>query len=68
MRAQFPSHLYIRVGKSLRAGLIAAASTEGVTVSTLARGLLRRALGGEWQSVSSPASRGGPTAAVSEEG
>lgn len=42
MRAQFPSHLYIRVGKPLRAGLIAAAETAGLSVSELVRRTLHR--------------------------
>lgn len=44
MSVQFPSHLYIRVDRPLRADLLAAAEARGVGVSETARALLRKAL------------------------
>ena len=62
MRAQFPSHLYVRVDRSLRAGLIAAAAAQGITVSTLARSLLQRALNPDVGVVGAPAGHRRPSA------
>jgi len=42
MSVQFPYHLYIRVDRPLRAGLIAAAENAGLSVSELVRRALRR--------------------------
>lgn len=43
-RVNFPSYLYIRVDRPLRAALVCAAEAAGVTVSDLARRELRKAL------------------------
>lgn len=51
MSVQYPSHLYVRVDRGLRADLLAAAEARGIGVSETARALLRKALGrGEGQS------------------
>ena len=43
-RIKFPSYLYVRVDRSLRAALLIAAEAQGLTVSDLARRELRKAL------------------------
>jgi predicted HicB family RNase H-like nuclease len=44
MPVQYPSHLYIRIDRPLRADLVSAADTAGQSVSALARLLLEAAL------------------------
>ena len=44
MPVQYPCHLYIRIDRELRAGLLSASEAAGVSTSALARTLLRTAL------------------------
>jgi hypothetical protein len=41
MPVQYPSHLYIRIDRPLRADLLSAAEAAGQSVSAFARGVLR---------------------------
>lgn len=41
MPVQYPSHLYIRIDRPLRADLLSAAEAAGQSVSAFARGILR---------------------------
>lgn len=44
MSVRYPTHLYVRVDRPLRADLLAAAEARGVNVSAVAREFLRKAL------------------------
>jgi hypothetical protein len=44
MTVQFPSHLFIRIDRPLRADLLSAAEDAGQSVSAFARGVLRATL------------------------
>lgn len=44
MTVQYPSHLYIRIDRPLRAALLLAADGAGQNVSAFARGILQRGL------------------------
>ena len=46
-QSKLSSHLYIRIDRPLRAALVGAAETQGVTVSDLARRELRNVLAAE---------------------
>ena len=48
-RVKFPSYLYVRVDRPLRASLVAAAKARGITVSDYARRELRKALADPYQ-------------------